>query len=207
MGQFTSGNLCVISGPLTGTATQRTLTLTLRGSGTGSVASVPAGIACPGTCSALFNDGITVMLRATAAAGTTFREWRGGCSGTAPTCTVTMAGSQSVQAVFSLVFTDPMLTPGVTLIRAVDILELRTAIDTLRAFYGLPIFAWTNVLTVGVSVIKALDVAQVRQALQGIAAAAHTTIPAFTDPTLVPGTTIVTAAHITEPRADVLVLE
>jgi hypothetical protein len=91
-------------------------------------------------------------------------------------------------------------------IQVVHVVQLRTAIDTLRAFYDLQPFAWTNALTVGMSVVMAVDISQLRQALQQIAAAAHTTLPAFTDPTLVPGV-IVRAAHITEPRAHVLLLE
>ena len=206
MGQITTGDLCNISGPLTGTATQRTLTLIRRGIGTGSVTGVPAGIACPGFCSALFNDGITVALTATAGAGSVFREWRGACTGTAPTCTVTMAGSQSAQAVFSKVFTDPTLTPGMTVVRAVHVLQLRDAIGTLRLFYALSPFQWANPLTPGENVIQALDIAELRQALQQIAQVAGKALPVFTDPALVPGV-IVRAAHITEPRAGVLLLE
>lgn len=77
-----------------------------------------------------------------------------GCNGTAPTCTGTMAGTQSVQAIFSMVFTDAVLTPAVAVTRAVDVLELRAAIGRLLAFCGLPPSAWTNTLTAGVSGFK-----------------------------------------------------
>ena len=64
------------------------LTVTLAGTGTGTVASVPAGIACAPTCTANFAVGTSVVLTATPAIGSTFSGWSGGgCSGTG-TCTV-----------------------------------------------------------------------------------------------------------------------
>src|SRR5262249_4991527 len=68
----------------------QTLTVTLAGTGSGTVTSSPAGISCPGTCSAAFGSGTSVTLTATAASGSTFAGWSGaGCSGTGP-CTVSM---------------------------------------------------------------------------------------------------------------------
>ena len=59
------------------------------GAGTGTVTSIPDGIACGVTCSANYASGTTVTLTATPAAGSTFLGWTGGgCSGTG-TCTVT----------------------------------------------------------------------------------------------------------------------
>src|SRR5437016_858364 len=47
----------------------RTLTVAKTGSGSGTVTSSPAGIACGATCSTQFNDGTSVTLTATAASG------------------------------------------------------------------------------------------------------------------------------------------
>jgi hypothetical protein len=58
--------------------------------GTGTVASSPAGINCPGTCSAEFVPDSVVTLTATAGAGQTFVGWTGACTGAASTCVVTM---------------------------------------------------------------------------------------------------------------------
>ena len=78
-------------------AQQAQLTVTVTGSGT--VTSSPAGINCPGTCTAKFNSGTTVTLTATAASGFNFAGFGGGCSGT--TCTLTLSSSQSVTAIFN----------------------------------------------------------------------------------------------------------
>jgi List-Bact-rpt repeat protein len=59
-------------------------------SGPGTVTSSPAGIDCPGSCSAMFQRAVT--LTATPSAGAKFRGWTGACGGTA-TCMVTGEGS------------------------------------------------------------------------------------------------------------------
>jgi len=68
--------------------------------GPGSVKSSPAGIDCPGTCSAVFSPGAAVTLTATAAGKSTFTGWNGSCSGSA-SCALTMNGPQSVSATFA----------------------------------------------------------------------------------------------------------
>jgi FG-GAP-like repeat/Abnormal spindle-like microcephaly-assoc'd, ASPM-SPD-2-Hydin/Divergent InlB B-repeat domain len=79
------------------------LTVTLAGSGTGSVTSSPAGISCPGTCSANFVSGTVVTLTETPAAGGAFTAWSGACSGTVG-CSVTMSAASAVTATFTAVF-------------------------------------------------------------------------------------------------------
>ncbi len=71
-------------------------------SGRGSVVSKPAGIDCPGECSASFARGRTVQLYATAGTGSSLAGWSGGgCSQTTKRrCDVTMNGRQSVTARF-----------------------------------------------------------------------------------------------------------
>ncbi len=79
-----------------------TLALTKAGTGSGTVTSNPAGIACGATCAAAFEYGTSVTLTATPAAGSTFTGWSGeGCSGTG-TCTVTMTQARGVTATFTL---------------------------------------------------------------------------------------------------------
>jgi hypothetical protein len=73
------------------------------GSGFGSVVSSPAGINCGADCSELYEAGSTqVTLTAEAANGSLFSGWSGACSGTQPTCTVTMDNSKNVTATFFL---------------------------------------------------------------------------------------------------------
>ena len=81
--------------------TNFTLTVTEAGSGTGTVTSAPAGIACQPMCSASFASGQVVGLTATAAEGSTFAGWSGGgCSGTGG-CSVTVTAATTVTATFN----------------------------------------------------------------------------------------------------------
>ena len=76
------------------------LTVSDTGSGVGTVTSTPAGINCPGTCSASFSPGTTVVLTATPAAKTSFDGWSGACFGTEP-CTLTLNANAFVNASFT----------------------------------------------------------------------------------------------------------
>jgi Tol biopolymer transport system component len=76
------------------------LTAHIAGAGAGTITSNPGGIHCPGACSARFNGGAHVTLKAAAKAGSSFDGWGGGCSGLASTCTVTMSGARDVTANF-----------------------------------------------------------------------------------------------------------
>jgi uncharacterized repeat protein (TIGR02543 family) len=77
------------------------LTVTLAGTGTGTVTSSPAGINCGATCSSLFPLASTVTLTATPAAFSTFTGWSGACTGTG-TCSVLMDDVKSVTATFAI---------------------------------------------------------------------------------------------------------
>jgi phospholipase C len=70
-----------------------TTQLTVSVSGSGTVTSSPSGIDCPTTCSASFNDGTTVALSATPAAGNNFSGFSGACTGMS--CQLTLSGGQN----------------------------------------------------------------------------------------------------------------
>ncbi len=76
--------------------------LTVTVSGTGTVTSTPAGITCPGTCSAAFAQNSQVTLTETPGAGNVFGGWGGACANTTTTCTLTISGATAVSAAFSL---------------------------------------------------------------------------------------------------------
>jgi hypothetical protein len=151
-------------------AASRTLTVAIGGSSSGSVTSSPAGIDCGATCSSGFADGTPVTLTASADAGGTgtFRKWRGdACDGsTSPTCMVTMSADKSVTAVFSKTFTYS-LAAGV-IVRAVDLTELREAIDTLRgrAGQGPGTYATDPSITAKVTTVKAAHLNEACTALK-----------------------------------------
>jgi phospholipase C len=76
------------------------LTVTAPPSGAGTIASSPAGISCPGTCTAMFASGSVVTLTASPAGNYTFGGWGGACSGT-NSCSLTMTAAESVTANFN----------------------------------------------------------------------------------------------------------
>jgi PASTA domain/Divergent InlB B-repeat domain len=82
--------------------TPKTLTLQKAGTGTGTVTSSPAGIACGSSCSYPFDHGTSVTLTASSGTGSTFEGWSGACSGLGP-CTLTMTANQTATATFALV--------------------------------------------------------------------------------------------------------
>jgi hypothetical protein len=57
-------------------------------------------INCGSSCSAKFAAGTVVNLTATPGPGLNFVNWTGACSGTAPTCSVTISADTKVQANF-----------------------------------------------------------------------------------------------------------
>lgn len=77
------------------------LAVTRSGAGSGRVSSSPAGIDCGSICTFTFNHGTSVTLTQVADAGSTFSGWSGACSGTGA-CTVSMTGSRSVGASFTI---------------------------------------------------------------------------------------------------------
>jgi len=80
---------------------EQLLSVSLSGSGAGTVTGLPSGISCPGSCSSSYASGTIVSLTATPASGSTFAGWSGGgCAGTG-TCTVMMSSGQAVTATFN----------------------------------------------------------------------------------------------------------
>ncbi len=79
------------------------LTVTLNGTASGTVSSSPGGIACDSSCSAVYPSGTVVTLTATPAPDAQFGGWSGGgCTGAAPTCTVTIDDTTAVTATFDV---------------------------------------------------------------------------------------------------------
>ncbi|RUQ40391.1 MAG: hypothetical protein EKK69_05595, partial [Candidatus Competibacteraceae bacterium] len=78
-----------------------TLTVSKAGTGSGTVASNPAGISCGTDCSESYTSSTAVTLTARAASGSTFAGWSGACTGTASTCKVSMDAAKEVTATFT----------------------------------------------------------------------------------------------------------
>ncbi len=102
-----TGNLTLSASPggtVTFTATangQNRLTVSVAGGGV--VTSIPAGISCGNTCTALFNQGATIALQARTTNGSDlfFSGWGGACSKSFRDCTLTLSASASATASFS----------------------------------------------------------------------------------------------------------
>ena len=75
-----------------------TFALTVSVTGTGSVSSAPAGIACPGDCTESYASTVSVLLTAAPSGGFAFSNWGGACAGTALTCNVAMSAARNVTA-------------------------------------------------------------------------------------------------------------
>jgi List-Bact-rpt repeat protein/PASTA domain-containing protein len=91
------GRLIVNAGNVLG---RHILTVTKAGSGTGTVSSAPAGIACGASCTAPYKNGSIVTLTALPLNGAKFSGWSGaGCAGIS-TCAVPMSAAQTVSARF-----------------------------------------------------------------------------------------------------------
>lgn len=80
---------------------RRGLSITMAGTGSGTVTSSPAGIICPlQTCTTNYDSGTVVTLSQTPDSGSLFSGWSGGgCSGTG-TCVVTLTQTTSVTATY-----------------------------------------------------------------------------------------------------------
>jgi len=85
----------------TTTTTTYQLTVTAPASGMGTITSSPAGINCPTTCSASFNQNAQVTLTETPGTGDFFSGWGGSCSGTSTTCSLKITAATTVNATFT----------------------------------------------------------------------------------------------------------
>ena len=72
------------------------------GTGSGTISSSPSGISCGTDCYQAYNSGTSVTLYASAASGSNFAGWGGSCSGISSSCIVSMIGTKSAIATFSV---------------------------------------------------------------------------------------------------------
>lgn len=91
------------------TADVHLLSVSLAGTGGGTVTSDPPGINCGADCTEMYNHGIVVTLTATPAAGSIFDGWSGACTGLGA-CIVTMEAARSVTATFTASINTYLLT-------------------------------------------------------------------------------------------------
>ena len=116
--------------------------------------------------------------------------------------------SQSFAVTVRPPFTDDLVRPGVTPVKAVHFTELRTRIDGLRQAARLTPFGWTDpVLRAGVTRVKLVHLTELRRAIEDVYRAAGRTPQPWTDAAPTAGTTPIRAVHLRELRAAVRALE
>lgn len=159
-------------------ALAQSLTVARAGPGSGSVDSMPNGIACGAACSAEYAPGTTVSLVATPATNAQFVGWSGACSGAAA-CQVTMDEARSVTAIFveraPVVTTVPgaveVTQTGATVRGTVD--PMGNAVTSCRIEYGTSRAYGRHAPCSPASLGPGTTAAEVRGALSGLESAAR----------------------------------
>ena len=119
-----------------------------------------------------------------------------------------LSASSSFPARVTAPFTDAVLVPGETLVKAVHWTQLRARIDSLLLDVGLDRWPWTDpVLRPGSTLVRAVHLIELRRALDAAHAARALEPPAYADHPPAPGETSGRAAHIMELRRAVRALE
>ncbi len=103
--------------------------------------------------------------------------------------------------------TDVQLFRGISIIRAVHIIELRQRINAVRARLDLSAFAWSDAGMSAGTPIRAQHIIDLRTALNEVYVASDKPLPAYTDPTIEVGKTMMKVEHIMEIRTALLAVE
>jgi hypothetical protein len=102
------------------------------------------------------------------------------------------------------IFTDDPLVAQMTIIQAVHLTQLRTAINAVRTTAALAAFNWTDPPATDTPapgvVIKKDHIQKLRDSLNPALSALGLSAPGYTDPTLVAGSTPVKKIHVDELR-------
>lgn len=105
----------------------------------------------------------------------------------------------NVFAYLPTVFTDDTLSIGITTAKALHIIELRQAVDAMRAVAGLGPAPWTDPTLVAGNFIRAIHIQELRTYLNGAASSLGYSTSAYTDPSLSAGF-LIKGVHIEELR-------
>lgn len=107
----------------------------------------------------------------------------------------------------SISWTDPVITPDVTKIRAVHLNELRSWIDNRRVDSGLSSYSWTDpTITAYSTKIRKVHFDEMRTAITQAYTQCGQSAPVWTDPTITPDVTKIRAVHVNELRSAVSTL-
>lgn len=107
------------------------------------------------------------------------------------------SGASNVDLATTVIFTDDPLIAGSTVIKAVHLAELRTAVNAVRALAGLSAATFTDAATRGV-VVKAVHINELRSALDAAMSALGLPSGGWTD--TIAARTVIRAVHFQEIR-------
>lgn len=101
----------------------------------------------------------------------------------------------------TVIFTDDPLVAGVTIVKAVHITQLRTAVNAVRTLAGLAAGSFTDpTIAVGVTAVRAAHVTELRANLDEARTDLGLAPQSYTDGTITAGSTAIKAVHIAELR-------
>jgi hypothetical protein len=132
-----AGNISTSVSATVNIQTDKFLTITKPGSGTGTITSSPAGINCGATCSSPFPHGSPVILFQSTTNSSGFSAWGGVCSGTGD-CAFSMSSDRSVTADFTLSPMAKNLRTGVAYNLLQTACSEASSGDTIRILSTLP---------------------------------------------------------------------
>ena len=105
----------------------------------------------------------------------------------------------NVDPATTIAFTDVPLQAGLTVIKAEHVVQLRQAVNAVRASAGLSPVTWTDASLPGIAV-KAVHLTELRNALDPALVAVGLAALPYTDPSLTPGVSVIRRAHIEDIR-------
>ena len=103
----------------------------------------------------------------------------------------------------TIIFTENPPVSGVTIIKAVHLNELRTAVNAVRTLAGQSAAAFTDPTLSSAIKVKAVHITELRTYLTAARSALGLSTAAYTDPTITAGVTTVKGIHLTEIRNNV----
>jgi subtilisin-like proprotein convertase family protein len=110
------------------------------------------------------------------------------------------SGDSNIDLATTVVFTDPTLTGGTTLVKLAHFNELLTAVNAVCTLAVQPTIAFTAPTPTTSVTIRAQHLVDLRTALDAARNTLTLSALSYTDPTVTAGTTIIKTAHITDLR-------
>jgi hypothetical protein len=117
---------------------------------------------------------------------------------------VSESANSNIDLATTVIFTNSTLTPNVSAIEAVDVTELRTAVNAVRTLANnMGPGSYTDSTLDSTVTIKAAHIAELRSALNPARSNLQLSVISYTDSTVTAGATTIKAAHILDLRAGV----